>query len=152
VQTTLRYFEDVQVGDRFGSDSYTMTEEAIIAFAREFDVQAFHLDRAAALKSDFRELVASGWHTAAVAMRLFTTGELRFAGGCIGLAVDELRWPAAVRAGDTLKLETEILQMRRSRSNADRGVLQIRNVASNQHGDIVLSFNAQTLVRCRAAA
>jgi acyl dehydratase len=145
----LRYFEDVNVGDRFGSDSYLVTEESIIAFAREFDVQPFHIDRAAADASDFGGLAASGWHTAAIAMRLFTTGELQFVGGAIGMSVDELRWPNAVCAGDTLRLETEILEMRRSRSKPNRGILRIRNVAMNQKSEIVLSYVAMALVHCR---
>ena len=148
----LRYFEDVKVGDRYGSDSYFVTAEAIIAFAREFDVQPFHIDRAAADASDFGGLAASGWHTAAIAMRLFTTGELRFVGGAIGMSVDELRWPNAVRAGDKLRLETEMLETRRSRSKPDRGILRIRNVAMNQNNQVVLSYMAMALVHCRPSA
>jgi acyl dehydratase len=93
MQTTLRYFEDLHVGDRFGSDEYTITANAMKEFAREFDPQPFHIDEAAADASDFAGLTASGWYTAAVAMRLFVTGELQFAGGAIGLGVEELRWP-----------------------------------------------------------
>ena len=83
-------------------------------FAREFDVQPFHLDHAAAKESVFEGLAASGWHTAAIAMRLFTTGPMQFVGGAIGLGVDEFRWPIAVRPGDRLRLTTEILEMRPS--------------------------------------
>lgn len=146
----LRYFEDVKVADRFGSDTYVVTGEAIIAFAREFDVQAFHIDPVAAAASDFGGLVASGWHTAAIAMRLFTTGELQFDGGAIGMSVDELRWPNGVRAGDTLRLETEILETRRSRSKPNRGIVRIRNVATNQNNEVVLSYVAMALVHCRS--
>ncbi len=112
------YFDDLRVGDRFTSDVYVVNEDAIIAFAREFDVQPFHLDHAAANKSVFGGLAASGWHTAAIAMRLFTTGPLQFVGGAVGLGVDELRWPVAVRAGDIVQLETEIIEARESRFKA----------------------------------
>ena len=145
------YLDDVNVGDRFTSDSYTMTEEAITAFAREFDVQEFHLDRAAANASVFAGLSASGWHTAAVAMRLFTTGPLQFVGGCVGLGVDELRWPVAVRPGDTIHLETEILETRPSRSKPTQGIIRIRNVAKNQRGEVVLSYTANALVQRRSS-
>ncbi|HMJ04937.1 MAG TPA: MaoC/PaaZ C-terminal domain-containing protein, partial [Chthoniobacterales bacterium] len=103
------HFEDLKVGARFVSEPYEVTEAAIIRFAQEFDVQAFHLDSAAAKTSVFGGLAASGWHTAAIAMRLFTT-TMHFAGGAVGLAVDELRWPVAVRPNDTLQLETKILE------------------------------------------
>ena len=146
------YFEDVQVGNRFTSAPYTFTEEAIIAFAREFDVQPFHLDHTAAYESVFGALAASGWHTAAVAMRLFTTGPLRFVGGAVGLGVDELRWPVAVRPGDALHLETEILEARVSRSKPTHGIIRIRNVAKNQNGEVVLSYTANALVQRRLAA
>ena len=149
---TARYFEDVDVGETFRSEPFLVTEEAIIAFAREFDVQAFHLDDAAAKDSVFRGLAASGWHTAAIAMRLFTTGPLRFVGGAIGLGVDELRWPLAVRAGDRVHMTTEILETRTSRSKPEYGILRIRNVLTNQDGEIVLSYLANAMVRRRPAA
>ncbi|MFL6531289.1 MAG: MaoC family dehydratase [Chthoniobacterales bacterium] len=143
------YFEDLTVGARFTSEPYEVSEKQIIEFAREFDVQAFHLDATAAKDSLFNGLAASGWHTAAIAMRLFTT-TVRFAGGCIGLAVHELRWPIAVRPNDTLQLETEILTLRTSRSKPEYGIIRIRNVAQNQHGETVLSYEADALVRRRS--
>ena len=146
------YFDDLAVGSRFTSDAYTITEEAIIAFANEFDVQAFHLDHVAANESVFAGLSASGWHTAAIAMRLFTTGPLQFAGGAVGLGVDELRWPIAVRPGDRLQLTTEILDARPSRSKPDYGILRIRNVLTNQNGAVVLSYSANAMVRRRVDA
>ena len=146
------YFEDVSVGQRFGSAAYEISEEAIVAFAREFDVQAFHLDHAAAEESVFGGLAASGWHTAAVAMRLFTTGPLQFVGGIVGLGVDELRWPVAVRAGDSVRLETEILDVRSSRSKPAQGILRIRNVLTNQNGAVVLSYSANAMVQRRPTA
>src|SRR4030088_2164906 len=96
-----RYFEDLKAGDRFASDAYQVSEESIVAFASEWDPQAFHLDPAKAKQSIFGGLIASGWHTAAITMRLFVK-TLNFAEGAIGLGVDELRWPNAVRPGEGL--------------------------------------------------
>jgi acyl dehydratase len=143
------YLEDLHVGDCFGSDTIMVTEESIIAFAREFDPQQFHLDAQAAEQSIFKGLSASGWHTAAMSMRLFITGELKIAGGSVGLGVDELRWPVPVRPGDVLRLETEILDVRASRSKPDRGIIRIRNVTTNQRGEIVQTFMAFVMVRRR---
>ena len=144
-----KYLEDLRVGDRFGSDTFEVTEESIIAFARDFDPQPFHLDAEAATQSVFKELVASGWHTAAMSMKLFVSGELRLAGGSVGLGVDELRWPRPVKPGDILRLETEILEVRPSKTKPDRGVIRIRNVTTNQRHEVVQSFVASVLVRRR---
>jgi acyl dehydratase len=143
------YLEDLHVGDRFGSGAITVTEESIIAFAREFDPQQFHLDANAAEQSIFKGLSASGWHTAAMSMKLFVTGELKLVGGSIGLGVDELRWPQPVRPGDVLRLETEILDLRASKSKPDRGIIRIRNVTTNQRGEVVEIFMAFVMVRRR---
>jgi acyl dehydratase len=145
------YFEDLKVGEKFLSETYDVTERAISNFASEFDVQPFHLDRAAAEESVFGGLAASGWHTAAIAMRLFTTGPLQFVGGAVGLGVDELRWPIAVRPGDKLQLETEILEARTSKSKPQHGIVRIRNVMTNQNRDVVLSYTANALVQRRPA-
>ena len=146
------YLEDLHIGDRFGSDTIAVTEEGIIAFARDFDPQAFHLERKAAEESIFKGLAASGWHTAAMSMKLFVTGKLKLAGGSIGLGVDELRWPKPVRPGDTLRLETEILDVRASRSKPDRGIIRIRNVTTNQRGEVVQTFTAFVMVRRRPSS
>ena len=143
------YLEDVHVGQRFESDRYEITEDAIIDFAAQFDPQPFHLDHAAANASVFEGLAASGWHTAAIAMRLLMTGPVQFAGGAIGLGVDELRWPVAVRPGDNITLETEILELRPSKSKPTHGILRLRNIARNEHGDVVLSYTANALVQRR---
>jgi acyl dehydratase len=143
------YLEDLNVGDRFGSDTIEVTEEGIIAFAREWDPQQFHLDESAARDSIFKGLSASGWHTAAMSMKLFVTGELKLAGGSVGLGVDELRWPLPVRPGDVLRLETEILDVRASRSKPDRGIIRIRNVTTNQRSEVVQTFTAFVMVRRR---
>ena len=146
------YLEDLHVGDRFGSDTIEVTEESIIAFAREFDPQQFHLDATAAEQSIFKGLSASGWHTAAMSMKLFITGELKLAGGSVGLGVDELRWPQPVKPGDVLRLETEILDVRASRSKPDRGIIRIRNVTTNQRVEIVQTFTAFVMVQRRLPA
>lgn len=143
------YLEDMKIGDRFGSGPIEVTQESIFDFARQFDPQPFHLDVEAAEQSIFKELTASGWHTAAMSMRLFVTGEFKPAGGSIGLAVDELRWPQPVRPGDILKVETEILDVRKSRSKPDRGIIRIRNVTTNQRGEVVQTFLAFVMVRRR---
>src|SRR5205823_11457953 len=106
----------------------------IIEFAEKFDPQKFHLNAKSAERSIFKGLIASGWHTAAITMRLFVR-TLNFAAGAIGLGVDELRWPHAVRPGDVLRVETEILETRLSQSKPDHGVIRLRNVTTNQRGD-----------------
>ena len=144
------YLEDLHVGDRFGSDTIEVTQENIFEFAKQFDPQPFHLDSDAAEKSVFKQLTASGWHTAAMTMRLYVTGEFQPVGGSIGLAVDELRWPTPVGPGDTLRLETEILDIRTSKSKPDRGIIRIRNVTTNQNSEVVQTFMAFVMVRRRA--
>jgi acyl dehydratase len=140
-----RYWEDIKLGDRFTSATYQVTEEAIIAFAAQFDPQSFHLDSAKAEKSIFKGLVASGWHTAAITMRLFVQAT-NFAEGAIGLGVDELRWPNAVRPGDALHVETEIVDLRESKSKPNHGIIRIRNVTKNQRGEIVQTMFANAMV------
>ncbi len=144
------YLEDLSVGQIFVSDAYQVTEAAVVDFAQQFDPQPFHLDPVAAEASVFGGLSASGWHTAAIAMRLFMTGPLRFEGGAVGLGVDELRWPVAVRPGDSLQLSTEIMETRVSRSKPGYGIVRVRNIARNQDGEVVLSYTANALVRSRA--
>lgn len=139
------YFEDLKVGDRFESATYPVSEEAIVAFAREFDPQTFHLNPMTAEQTMFEGLIASGWHTAAITMRLFVQ-TLNFAEGAIGLGVDELRWPNPVRPRNVLRVETEIVDLRPSRSKPDRGILRIRNVTKNQRGEIVQTMFASALV------
>jgi len=145
-----RYFEDLKAGERFKSGTYSVSEEQIISFAHEFDPQPFHLDTAAARKTMFESLIASGWHTAAITMRLFVQ-TLNFAEGAIGLGVDELRWPNAVRPSDVLQVETEIVDLRVSRSKPTHGVVRLRNVTTNQRGEIVQTMMASALVSRRSS-
>ena len=144
-----RYFEDLKAGERFKSGTYSVSEEQIIAFAREFDPQPFHLDRAVARQTMFGSLIASGWHTAAITMRLFVQ-TLNFAEGAIGLGVDELRWPNAVQPGDVLQVETEIVYLRLSRSKPRHGIVRLGNVTTNQRGEIVQTMTASALVLRRS--
>jgi acyl dehydratase len=145
-----RYFEDLKAGDRLKSATYQVSEEQLISFAREFDPQPFHLDAAVADQTMFKGLIASGWHTAAITMRLFVQ-TLNFAEGAIGLGVDELRWPNAVRPGDRLQVETEIIDLRVSRSKPSHGVVRLRNVTTNQRGEIVQTMMASALVSGRSS-
>ncbi len=135
-----RYLEDLHVGDRFHSASYTFTEAGIIEFARQFDPQPFHTDPEAAKRTIFGGLIASGWYTAAIAMRLRLQSDARIAGGMIGMGVEEVRWPRPVRAGDTIQLEAEILEIRPSHSHPDHGIVRVRETARNQAGEAVLSM------------
>src|ERR1700731_3592577 len=144
-----RYFEDLKVGDRFKSQAYKVSEEQIVSFAHEFDPQPFHLDRAIGATTMFGGLIASGWHTAAITMRLFVQ-TLNCAEGAIGLGVDELRWPTAVKPNDVLQVETEIVDLRESQSKPSHGIVRLRYVTTNQRGDIVQTMYASALVlRCK---
>jgi acyl dehydratase len=140
-----RFFEDVKKGDRFKSETYKVTEEQITSFAREFDPQPFHLDATVADRTMFGGLIASGWHTAAITMRLFVQ-TLNFVEGAIGLGVDELRWPNAVKPNDVLQVETEIVDLRESRSKPTHGVVRLRYVTTNQRSEIVQTMFASALV------
>lgn len=104
-----RYLEDFAVGQTFGSGRLRIDENRIKSFAAEFDPQPFHLDTAAAEHTIFRGLAASGWHTAAVSMRLLVEGEFRPAGGIVGAGFEEIRWPRPVRPGDELRVESEVV-------------------------------------------
>jgi acyl dehydratase len=141
---TALYLEDLQVGQRFSSGPYIMEEDRLKAFAAEFDPQPFHLDEAAAQRSVFRGLAASGWHTAAVTMRLMVES-LPFASGMIGLG-GEIAWPKPTRPGDTLRVESEIIEIVRSRSKPNQGVVIVRSTTFNQKGEHLQAFTAKIIV------
>jgi acyl dehydratase len=147
----MLYLEDLHVGQRFTSEAYSMDEAQIKAFAMEFDPQPFHLDESAAQASVFRGLAASGWHTAAATMRLLVTGGLPLANGIIGLGGD-LAWPKPTRAGDTLRVESEILEISPSRSKPEQGVVTVRSTTLNQDREAVYVFTAKVLVFRRPTA
>jgi acyl dehydratase len=132
-----RYLEDFVVGQTFGSGRARVTREDIQAFAAKFDPQPFHLDETVAQKSFFRGLAASGWHTAAITMRLLVERDLKPAGGVIGAGFDEFRWPRPVRPGDDLYIECEVLEVRPSRSLPNSGFIKLRTTTLNQHNEPV---------------
>jgi acyl dehydratase len=133
---TALYFDDLKVGDRFTSGEWRIDVDQIREFARQFDPQVFHLDAQAAKQTFFGELVASGWHTAAVTMRLLVDGGLPFGGGLIGAGAT-LEWPNPTRPGDVLHVDSEIVAVTPSRSRPDRAVLRIRSRTLNQRGEAV---------------
>ena len=135
------HLEDFEAGQVFrGSTRIRVDADAIKAFAADFDPQPFHLDEAAAKNSIFGGLAASGWHTAAMTMRLLTEGEFQVAGGLIGLGLKELRWPRPVRPGDELRVEVEILAVRESQSRPEQGLVTTKTTTLNQHGETVQEF------------
>lgn len=148
---TERYLEDYVVGQTYGSGHLRIELERIKSFAAEFDPQPFHLDDEAARLSIFGALAASGWHTAAATMRLLVEGELRPAGGLVGAGVDELRWPRPVRPGDELRTESEILEVRPSRSRPGQGLIKVRTTTFNQNGEAVQIFTGNLMVARRPA-
>ena len=134
----MRYLEEFAAGQKYGGDARLRVEvERVKSFAAEFDPQSFHLDENAAGASMFKGLAASGWHTAAMTMRLLVASDLRPAGGIIGAGFDELRWPLPVRPGDELRVESEILDVRPLKSRADRGVVKVKTTTLNQRGEAV---------------
>ena len=137
-QLSERYLEDFAVGQTFGSGRLRIEEERIVAFAAEFDPQPFHLDEAAARRSIFGGLAASGWHTAAVTMRLMVESDLKPAGGFIGAGLDECRWPRPVRPGDELRVECEVIEVRPSKSRPEHGLIKLRTTTLNQDNEAVL--------------
>jgi len=141
-----QYLEDFAVGQLYRSGRRRVDKEQIVAFAKEFDPQPYHLDEEAARNSAFRGLAASGWHTAALTMRLVVDGEFRPAGGILGVGFDELNWPRPVRPGDELHVTSEILEVRPSKSRPDRGLIRVRMTTLNQNDEIVQAFTGNLLV------
>src|SRR5580692_6727504 len=138
------YLEDLRVGQRFASGTYVMEAPRIKAFAAEFDPQPFHIDESAAEATVFKGLAASGWHTAAVAMRLLVTGGLPFANGLVGLG-GEIAWPRPTRPGDSLHVESEIVDITPSRSKPNQAVVSVRSTMLNQKDEPVFVFTAKVL-------
>jgi len=143
---TKLYLEDFSVGQVFRSGSRRITEAEIKAFAQQFDPQPFHLDSEAAKASMFGGIAASGWHTMALTMRLLVDGGAPIAGGIIGAGAEELRWPRPVRPGDELTVESEVLEIRPSRSRPTQGLMKMRSTTLNQNGEPVQIFVANLLV------
>ena len=147
----LVYLEDLSVGDQFTSGEHAMDEAQIINFATQFDPQPFHLDDTAARATLFGGLAASGWHTAAITMRLQVTSGLPIAGGIVG-GGGELSWPRPTRPTDVLHVVSEVLQMAPSKSKPDRGMVTVRSETRNQHGDVLQTSTVRIVVRRRPQA
>jgi acyl dehydratase len=147
---TVQYFEDYAVGQIYHSGRHRIDKAQIIAFAKQFDPQPYHLDEEAAKQSPFKGLAASGWHTAAITMRLLVDGEFKPAGGILGVGFDQLSWPRPVRPGDELRVTSEVLELRPSKSRQDRGLVRAQNTTFNQNDEPVQIFTANLIVPRRS--
>jgi len=147
----VRYFEDFTPGQVIELGSRTITKDGIVAFAREFDPQPFHTDEAAAARSIFGGLLASGWHTGSLAMRILYDGLLKDTVSLGSPGIDELRWLKPVRPGDTLSLRMTILETIPSRTKPDRGLVRSLMEMRNQHGEVVLTIRGLSLLGRRPA-
>jgi acyl dehydratase len=145
------FLEDLRPGQQFTTGSHMIDEAQIKAFARQFDPQPFHLDDEAARGSLFAGLAASGWHTAAITMRLQVESGLPISGGIIGVG-GELSWPQPTRPGDILHVETEVLEVRPSRSHPERGMVTVRSQTLNQRGEVVQTLTVKLVVPRRSVA
>jgi len=146
----MQYFEDFVAGQKFASGRLTVTAAEIKEFAASYDPQPFHLDEAAAKASLFDGLAASGWHTAALTMRLIVGSEFRPAGGILGFG-GELVWLKPLRPGDEIHVESEILEARMSQSRPGQGIVKVRVTTLNQDGEVVQTFTPALLVPRRPA-
>ena len=146
-----RYFEDYVVGSTYEYGTATVDLREAVAFAEQFDPQPIHIDPVAAAQGPFGGLITSGWHTAALMMRLFVDHYLSSVASLASPGIDELRWIKPVRPGDTLRIRVTVTEARRSRSKPDRGVVRTLIAVLNQRGETVLTMNAMNLLRCRQA-
>jgi acyl dehydratase len=149
VPAEKRYFEDYITGSVHEYGSIAVEQEEIISFAKRFDPQVFHTDPEGAKKTIFEGLIASGWHTCGLMMRLFADNFLPKAASLGSPGVDELRWEKPVRAGDELSICVTILESKRSRSKPDRGIVHSLIEVMNQDHDVVMSMKAVNLFLCR---
>src|SRR5262245_30989309 len=145
------FLDDLSVGQRFSSGSHTIDAAQIKAFAAQFDPQPFHLDGDAAKATLFGGLAASGWHTAAITMKLLVESGLPLRGGIIGSG-GEISWPKPTRPGDTLNVFSEVEEVNPPRSRSDRGMIRVRSETRNQHGEVVQILIAKLVVPRRTAA
>jgi len=150
-KAVMIYLEDFAPGQKYASGTLRVDAAAIKAFAAQFDPQPFHLDEDAARGSFFGGLAASGWHTAALSMRLLVESSFRPAGGIIGSRAEELKWPRPVRPGDELRVEAEVLEVRASTSRPGQGFIKCRTTTLNQNGEPVQSLVMNLLVQARPA-
>lgn len=145
------YLDDLRVGQRFTSGTHALDEAQVIAFASQFDPQPFHLDGAQAEGMFFGGLVASGWHTVAITMRLMVQGGVPVAGGLIGAGA-EVSWPQPTRPDDVLRVESEVIEVRPSRSRPDRGIVKVRSETRNQRDEVVQVLESRMIVPRRPEA
>ncbi|HTT78169.1 MAG TPA: MaoC family dehydratase [Stellaceae bacterium] len=148
---SARYFEDYPPGAVFTAGTLTVSADEIIEFARKYDPQPMHTDPAAAARGQFGGLIASGWHTGAMMMRLFADNFLSPEASVASPGIDELRWLKPVRPGDALSLRVTVLEARPSRSRPGEGVVRSHVEVLNQHGEVVMSLKPISLIRRRPA-
>lgn len=144
-----RYFEDYLTGSVFEFGQISLTAEEIIDFARRFDPQYIHTDPEAAARGPFGGLIASGWHTAGVMMRLFADHFLSHVASIASPGIDELRWLLPVRPGDSLSIRVTVLETKRSRSKPDRGAVHSFVEVLNQRKEVVMTVKAANIIKCR---
>lgn len=149
VPTENRYFEDYLVGSVHEFGSIAVEQDEVIAFAKRFDPQVFHTDPESATNTIFNGLIASGWHTAGLMMRLFADHFLSKVASLGSPGVDELRWNKPVRPGDELSVRVTVLEARRSRTKPDRGIVHSFIEVMNQNRDVVMSMKAVNIFFCR---
>jgi acyl dehydratase len=147
-----KYLEDFRVGDVWQSGSITISEEDMIAYAKANDPQPIHVDPEAAKNGPFGSIIASGWQIAALSMRLFVEAGGHVDSPIVGIGIDELRWKQVVRPGDTLRTTREIVEVRRSASKPDRGVIRTQVTVLNQRNETVMTYYALGQVRARSPA
>jgi acyl dehydratase len=149
VPVDRRYFEDYVPGSVFEYGSITLSQDEIVEFARRFDPQSIHTDPLVAAKGPFGGLIASGWHTAAVMMRLFVDHYLSHVASMASPGIDELRWMRPVRPGDSLSIRVSVVEANRSRSKPDRGIVRSAIEVLNQDQEVVMSLKAMNILGCR---
>jgi len=150
--TTMQYFEDQKVGSVFRFGSIMVDEQEMMAFAKRYDPQVFHADPEAARKTAFGGLIASGWLTGSLAMRLIVEHRLSRVANFGSPGIDEVRWWKPVRSGDMLSVRLAILETRRSQSKPDRGIVKSSIEVLNQSGEVVMSWKGTNIVLCRNLA
>lgn len=146
----MLHFEDFKAGQIFTTGHYTVTKEEAIGFASAYDPQYFHIDEEAAKDSPFGKLAVSGWHTAAVTMRLKAETDLRFvAGGMVGMGLEKVLWPRPLYPGDTIFVRITVMETRRSRSQPDHGIVKYKVETFNSAGELVMEMQTAIWVPCR---
>ncbi|MBW7925949.1 MAG: MaoC family dehydratase [Burkholderiaceae bacterium] len=146
-----RFFEDFRPGEVLEFGDYLVTEEEIVEFAKRYDPQPFHVDHEAADRSIYGGLIASGWLTGSIVMRLLVDHFISPQSSLGSPGADEIRWTRPVRPGDRLKLRVTVVETRRSQSKPDRGIVQVQEEAINQDGETVMSIRGMGLYKCREA-